>query len=148
MISRIKAPTDDCVARLSELHRAAFAGVGRGWSADEIARLAAQGALIADDAGGGFALIAVAADEAELLTIAVAPSARRAGVGAALLSKAIAEAAKAEAGRMFLEVAADNAPALALYRRAGFRDVGRRPRYYARGAERIDAVMMEKSPLR
>jgi len=80
----------------------------------------------------GFAMLRLAADEAELMTIAVDPKWRGRGVGAALLNAGFADLMMSRATRMFLEVAADNGPALALYRRHGFSEIGRRDGYYAR----------------
>lgn len=80
----------------------------------------------------GFAMLRLAADEAELITIAVDPKWRGKGVGAALLNAGFADLQMSRATRMFLEVAADNVPALALYRRHGFSEIGRRNGYYAR----------------
>ncbi|MEL7462931.1 MAG: ribosomal protein S18-alanine N-acetyltransferase [Pseudomonadota bacterium] len=144
MIRRVDAPAAERLNALAALHAAAFAPE-RGWSAEEIADLAATGALIAEDADRGFALISLAADEAELLTIAVAEEARGAGIGAALLNAAEGVAAKNGATRIFLEVAADNAAALALYRKSGFEEIGRRPAYYSRPEGRIDALMLAKA---
>jgi len=62
--------------------------------------------------------------------IATAPDARGQGVATGLLTRLLARAAHAGARSCFLEVAADNAPALGLYARLGFRQVGLRPRYY------------------
>lgn len=81
----------------------------------------------------------VIAGEAELHEIAVDPALRRAGAGRALLDAFAAAAAARGASVVHLEVAADNEAALALYRSAGFDEVGRRPRYYPSGA---DAVLM------
>jgi ribosomal-protein-alanine N-acetyltransferase len=88
-------------------------------------------------ARGGMILIRVTEDEAEVLTLAVAPEARRQGVAGALLAAAMA-AARAQAARtMVLEVAIGNAAARALYERAGFVEAGRRPRYYADGGDAL-----------
>ena len=78
----------------------------------------------------GFALLRVAADESELLSLAVAPEHRGAGVGALLLRGAIDHARDAGATRLFLEVAEDNAVARRLYEGHGMVPVGRRPEYY------------------
>jgi ribosomal-protein-alanine N-acetyltransferase len=78
----------------------------------------------------GFAVARVAADECELLSLAVTPPRRRAGLGARLLDAAIAAAIAHKARLLFLEVAEDNAPALRLYRSRGMEAVGRRPNYY------------------
>lgn len=93
----------------------------------------------------GFVLVRTAADEAEILTICVGEAARRRGVGAALLRAACAAAAKDGAETMFLEVAADNDAAQALYAAAGFAEVGRRRGYYRRGESKVDAIVMSAS---
>jgi [ribosomal protein S18]-alanine N-acetyltransferase len=77
----------------------------------------------------------VAADQAEILTLAVVPAARRRGVGAALLQAVMQAAAARGAAALFLEVSTANDAARALYARAGFCEVGRRCRYYADGTD-------------
>ncbi|WP_340108225.1 GNAT family N-acetyltransferase [Pikeienuella sp. HZG-20] len=145
-VRRVFQPAADRLARLARLHAAAFAPHGRGWTAAEIASLAENGPLIAADDDSGFALLSLAADEAELLAIAVAPSRQRAGLGAALLDSALLEAATCGAAIMHLEVAADNAGAMALYLGRGFTKSGDRPRYYARaGGRRIDALLLARA---
>jgi ribosomal-protein-alanine N-acetyltransferase len=91
----------------------------------------------------GFILGQLAADEAEILTLGVGKASQRKGIGRRLV-EALARAAKrAEARRLFLEVAADNAPALALYERLGFMEAGRRKAYYERkGAPPQDALTL------
>ena len=74
----------------------------------------------------------MAADEAEILTIAVDPTERKRGVGRELLNEHLQQAAFAGARQLFLEVDEDNAAALALYRRFGFQQVGQRAGYYRR----------------
>ena len=71
-------------------------------------------------------------EDAEILTLGVAPALRRHGVARALLSAFIAQSRAAGAARIVLEVAADNAPALALYQALGFTRQGTRPNYYRR----------------
>ena len=94
------------------------------------------GSLIAENAVPGGLLIArVAADEAEILTLGVAPACRRAGLGRALLGRAVDDLRASGATQLFLEVDEANVPALALYRALGARAVGRRPGYYASGAD-------------
>lgn len=82
----------------------------------------------------GLLIARCTADEAELLTLAVAPSCRRAGLGRALLEKAIADLRASGARQLFLEVDEGNVAALALYRAFGARPVGHRPGYYESGA--------------
>jgi [ribosomal protein S18]-alanine N-acetyltransferase len=88
----------------------------------------------------GFVLSRGAADEEELLLIAVVPRHRGRGVGAALLERFIAEARARGAQRLFLEMREGN-PAEGLYRRHGFESVGRRRAYYRRGTGApLDAI--------
>nr|WP_183395218.1 GNAT family N-acetyltransferase [Hansschlegelia beijingensis] len=121
---------------LSELHRAAFA---RGWTVDEMDALLNDRAVVGcvlrregRERAYGFALSRVAEDEAEVLSIAVAEARRGAGGGATLLSHHLGRLCGRGVRRIVLEVDEDNAAALALYRRFGFEQVGRRPAYYAR----------------
>ena len=140
---------------LAQIHAVAFAGQGRAWSGPEILALISEPVVALrlahrEDADGalhpvGFALYRAAAGEAELLTVAVAPDARRAGLGRGLVDACIAGAAADGAERLFLEVGDGNAPALALYGKAGFRECGRRKGYYRRSdGSREDAVVMER----
>ena len=145
MIERVDPGDALRLDRLAALHAAAFADSSRGWSAAEIGSLAANGVLLAEDADQGFALVSLAADEAELLTIAVAPTSRRRGLGGRLLSHAIDAARAAGAIAMHLEVADDNAAARRLYESQEFAQVARRPGYYRRGAQRVDALMFTKA---
>lgn len=94
---------------------------------------------------GGYSVVARAADEAELLNLAVAERARGRGIGAALVEHAIADATQWGACAMFLEVRASNAAALGLYQRAGFREAGRRRGYYRRPSE--DALILRRELL-
>ena len=91
-----------------------------------------------DDSGGapaGFLIARKAADEAELLTLGVAPAFRRMGLGRALLNEASAMLRASGARQLFLEVEEGNEAALQLYRSLGAIPVGRRPRYYDHGAD-------------
>jgi ribosomal-protein-alanine N-acetyltransferase len=85
----------------------------------------------------GLLLARVAAQEAEILTFAVVPEARRQGAGRALLRAAAAESAARGAADLFLEVAESNTPARALYAAEGFAPVGRRPGYYGPGHDAL-----------
>jgi ribosomal-protein-alanine N-acetyltransferase len=102
--------------------------------------------LVARDGVGGlegFALGSSVAGEGEVILVAVAPAARRRGVGARLLAALEAWARGEGADSMFLEVAVGNGAARALYDRAGYRQVGVRRGYYRDGAE--DALCLSKS---
>lgn len=97
----------------------------------------------------GFALGRVVADEAELLTLAVDPSAQRRGIGQTLLQRFEDTAGAAGAEAAFLEVSADNTPATGLYQSAGWAEVGQRPRYYAAPDKpSSDALILRKVLLR
>jgi ribosomal-protein-alanine N-acetyltransferase len=134
----------------ARLHAACFA---HPWSAEEMAALIASastvGAVALNSVSGrvhGFVLSRLAADEAEILTIAVDAAHQGRGVGRALLSENLRQAANAGAKAMFLEVAADNASALVLYERFGFVKVGERTGYYRRAdGTRATAIVMSKS---
>ena len=80
----------------------------------------------------GFVLGQLAADEAEVLTLGVSKDCQRHGIGRRLIEALCRAAKKAEARRLFLEVAADNIPALVLYKKLGFQKAGRRKGYYQR----------------
>lgn len=115
------------------------------WDAATLAQLLEAPGTFACAAGSplsGFVLARIAAGEAEILTIAVVPAARRQRLGHLLMTSAAATALAGGATALFLEVAEDNRPALALYRRLGFRQVGTRPAYYARPQGRIAAHIL------
>ena len=134
-------------AVLAVLHSASFPG---SWSEAEFATLLAQpgvGAWIASagDTPVGFILVRSAADEAEILTLAVAPAFRRRGFAAALVHRACGMLRELGTRRLFLEVAEDNAAARALYGGCGFAEHGRRKGYYREGRSRaVDAVLMAR----
>jgi len=121
------------------------------WDRNSLASLVALPAMRArvidgaQRAPSGFLLALVVAGEAEILTLCVAPDARRRGVARALLADLAALAREAKAPRLVLEVAADNGPALKLYASCGFAPIGRRAGYYRRGdAPPVDAVMLAR----
>jgi [ribosomal protein S18]-alanine N-acetyltransferase len=131
---------------LAALHASAF---DRGWTAAEIVHMLDNPAVFAlvEREGGarGLVMAWVAAGDSELLTIAVAPQARRAGLGEALVNAACAAALVRGAGSMHLEVAVDNAAARALYKKLGFEVAGSRRDYYERPGGAVDAVVMRRS---
>lgn len=89
----------------------------------------------------GFVLASLAGGESEILSIAVVPARRGSGIGTVLLAAAVETARAAGADRMFLEVAAGDPAALALYRAGGFAPAGRRANYYGSG---VDALLMSR----
>jgi ribosomal-protein-alanine N-acetyltransferase len=101
------------------------------------------GLLAGDDQPQGVILCRVVADEMEVLTVGVAPAARRRGLARALVVAALDAARAAGAGAALLEVAVDNGAAASLYAGLGFRRAGLRRGYYDRGrGERADALVM------
>jgi ribosomal-protein-alanine N-acetyltransferase len=90
----------------------------------------------------GWAGVLVVGETAEVMTVGVIPGARRSGTGRRMLDDLLAEAVRRGATEAFLEVRADNAAARAMYRAAGFDELGLRRGYYAGG--KVDAVTMRK----
>ena len=134
------------VDSLRALHAAAF---DQPWPAGEIERLmrilGGFAVLAEEEAPQGFVLIRTVADEAEILTLAVAPEFRRRGIGRGLVEAAAQEASRRGARSFFLEVAEDNLTALALYESADFQAVGLRRAYYARpDAPPADAMVLRR----
>lgn len=130
----------DIATRLAALHAEAFDAP---WDAAAFGSLLDQAGVHLAESLDGFILMRTVADEAEILTLAVRPDARRRGVGAELVARGAAAAAARGATRLFLEVADDNEAARGLYARAGFVEAGRRPRYYARAdGSRRDALLL------
>jgi [ribosomal protein S18]-alanine N-acetyltransferase len=121
---------------IAALHGVSFR---RGWSDGEIERLLIERNTVCHRATVGrtlcgFILSRLAAGEAEILSVAVTGARRGRGLARALLNLHLRRLAGLGATAVFLEVDEDNEPARRLYRRAGFREVGRRPGYYQKGS--------------
>lgn len=134
-------------AVLAALHETSFPAP---WSVQEFEVLLNQPGVAAwivsaDDEPAGFILVRAVADEAEIITLAVVPERRRQGLAAHLVHAAADALMSGKTARFFLEVAADNAAALAVYARVGFTVCGRRAGYYKDGT--VDAVLMRQSLL-
>lgn len=120
------------------------------WSAESIEKLLvhpASASLIAitgdPKATVGFVIGQLAADEAEILSIGVVREWQRAGVGRMLIEGLIRAAKRGEARRLFLDVAANNVAANALYNRLGFKEVGRRKGYYKlKDSDAVDSLSL------
>lgn len=124
---------------LAAIHAAAFPP-DEVWSATVISlHVGLPGGYGFVDPRGAMVLARTVMDEAEILTLAVHPAARRQGLGRDLLQAAMQRAAETDAQTMFLEVAEENVAARTLYAKCGFAEVGRRKRYYANGD---DALVM------
>jgi len=134
-------------ARLAQLHSASF---HRGWGENEFeSMLTERNTLVHRLRVGrkiiGFAVSRIAADEAEILSIAVAASHRGRGLSRNLLLTHLGHLAGRGARTVFLEVEENNQPARRLYQRAGFATVGRRERYYQQaGGEPLNALLMRR----
>lgn len=132
-------------AELARIHAASFT-TPRPWSEPELAGFLSDPLCDLIEGEGGFALIRTIAGEAELLTLAVHPDHRRNGRGKAILLQALTQARNRAAEQIFLEVAADNQPAIRLYEIAGFAHTGQRPHYYRKpDGTRVDACLMALS---
>jgi ribosomal-protein-alanine N-acetyltransferase len=136
LFTRAKPTLSDASVRdaadIARLHAASFQ---RGWSEQEVEGLLLDRHVLAHRAslGGklvGFILSRLAADEAEILSVAVDARQRGRGLARSLLSFHLGRLAGLSVRVVFLEVDEHNAAAIRLYDRAGFREVGRRPNYY------------------
>jgi ribosomal-protein-alanine N-acetyltransferase len=124
-------------AAIAALHAKSFQ---RGWTETEIELLLRERNVLTHRAMrgtrlAGFVMSREAAGEAEILSIAVAPSERGRGLARQLLDLHLRRLAGLGCTALFLEVDEDNTPARRLYTRAGFREVGRREAYYGRKAD-------------
>ena len=141
-------------ASLAVLHREDFI---RPWTGAEFADLLAQNTVFgfaAFETGKGragpvgFVLARLAAGEAEILTVAVSRAHRRQGLGRQLMDAVLRRLHAQRAEALFLEVDETNAPAIALYRRLGFHEVGKRPAYYQSADNRkANALVMRRDLL-
>jgi [ribosomal protein S18]-alanine N-acetyltransferase len=123
-------------AAIAHLHAASF---GRGWEEDEVHRLLLDSAVVTHRAMLrrtmiGFIMSRMAADEAEILSVAIAPARRGRGLSRPLLDFHLRSLAGLGTRRVFLEVDEHNASACRLYAGAAFQEVGRRQGYYEGGA--------------
>ncbi len=132
-------------ADLAVLHASAFA---KPWDETALKDLLAGSGVFAFIAPSGFVLARAAANEAEILTLAVKPSARGRGLGRALMQAAAARAVTLGAESLFLEVGTDNPAALALYTGLGFARVGARKGYYESGSQGDALVFKAALPLK
>ena len=147
--------TLDDTPAMADLHAGAFA---RPWSDKEFEALLVQdtvfGYAVRPVAAKGkppiqgFVLARLAAGEAEILTIVVTRANRRGGLGRMLMDAVMRHLYAERAEALFLEVDESNAAAIGLYRRLGFRDVGRRDGYYSAKDGRKSSALVMRSDLR
>jgi ribosomal-protein-alanine N-acetyltransferase len=121
---------------MAALHAACFPDAP--WNEETIRTLVDQPMTRLVTTQGGFLIASIIPPEAEILTLCVDPDQRRKGKAALMLGQLAQEAEV-----IFLEVAADNSPALVLYAAHGFRETGRRKAYYTRpDGTKTDAITM------
>ncbi|MGH6726712.1 MAG: GNAT family N-acetyltransferase [Pseudolabrys sp.] len=134
-------------AAIAALHGASFA---RGWSEQEVEGLLADRQVVAHRAMrgpimAGFIMSRQAADEAEILSVAVERAWRGRGLARKLLTLHLRRLAGLAVRAVFLEVGEHNASAIRLYQRAGFREISRRPNYYpAAGGNPAAALVLRR----
>lgn len=143
MTQRWRAVTWRDIPDLARLEREIYpddAWSETSWWAELAARPRREYLLVEDDTGVmGYAGLDHGGEASDLMTIAVAPRARRLGLGAELLAELVRRCHAVGAHRMLLEVRADNDPARSLYSRSGFELIQTRRRYYPGG---VDALVL------
>lgn len=148
-MTRLRAAGPEAAVVMASLHAACF---DRPWNPQTIADLAVSpgAALLGvwdEEKALGFILVRAIAGEAEILTLAVAPAARRQGIARALVEAAASASAGAGADVLWLEVDVGNATAVRLYEQTGFEVAGRRPGYYSRGQGPASDALVMRRPL-
>ncbi len=147
--SRTRELSREDAVTMAELHARTFPAP-TAWDAAEFEDLLTQDSVRAfaiqtDQNLSAFVLIQLAADQAEILTIATAPALQRQGLAARLFADTEASLVEQGYKTWLLDVAEDNAAAISFYQKIGFAADGRRTDYYKRpGGNRIDAVLMSK----
>ena len=150
MTGRLRSVTTEDLSRLARLHAQCFPEDR--WDARALAELlamkGASGHLFVDGPthlAQGFILDLVLAEDAEVLTLCVAPTARRQGIARLLLEDLFRRATLLGARCVSLEVAADNHAARQLYEACGFAPAGQRSGYYRRGRSTVDALLFRRA---
>lgn len=144
---RIDPLGTDAASRMAAIHASAFT---RPWSTLEFERLLGERGVLGDGLflgnatkPSGFVLSRIVLDEAEILTVAVAPEARGKGLSRPLLQRHLDELSRRGVRTVHLEVEEGNHPAVALYRRCAFKETGRREGYYQKAdGSRVAALTM------
>jgi ribosomal-protein-alanine N-acetyltransferase len=140
---RIRRASPADLPRIADIERAVFSDP---WPAAAFRDLLGIEALVAASPAGqvvGYLFAHHAADEGEILNLAVDPAHSRCGVGTALVQTVLRDLGDAGVARVFLEVRESNRPAQAFYQILGFTPVSRRPRYYSRPREDALVLMYE-----
>jgi ribosomal-protein-alanine N-acetyltransferase len=141
-------------AALARIHREDFVPP---WDEDDFETMLGEDVMFgfkavetgkARSAVAGFVLARSIAGEAEIITIAVARAHRRRGLGRLLMDAVLRDLHSTRAEALFLEVDENNAPAIGLYRRLGFREVGKRAAYYRSSAGGASNALVMRRDLR
>ena len=123
--------------KLANLHAQCFPD--HPWSESDFMDLKKSGCeIVASD--NGFIVWRTVADEAEIISIGVAPNARRSGIAGTMILLMEQELKKSRVVNVFLEVSEVNTPAKKLYEKYGFKSTGKRPKHY----DGVDAIIMSK----
>lgn len=155
VLKRLFAPAEPAIeeaaaadaADIASLHAVSFR---RGWSEDEVEALLIDRTVLAHRARlgrhfAGFILSRRAADESEILSVAIAPRRRGRGIARRMLDLHLRRLAGLGIRTVFLEVDETNESARRLYARAGFREVGRRAGYYPKAdSSAVAAVVLRR----
>lgn len=151
----IEAVGPDEADALADIHAEAFS---RSWSADDFAALSGDRRVFSLGLRRhstfwpprlvGFVLVRVAADEAEILSIAVHGASRGRGHGRLLMDEALRRLYRERVESCFLEVDRDNRTAVGLYESLGFETVGERKSYYRRDEGPAGAALVMRLKLR
>lgn len=145
---RFVVPSPETARKLCEIERAAFPDRTVYWTEQAYLLLGGPpkaAVLTDDDLAKGYLVLRFAAGEGEIVNLGVIPSARRTGVGQALMDAGEALSFELGCKQLFLEVAVDNPPARTLYAKLGYTETGRRPGYYLRpDGSRVDALVLSK----
>ncbi|WP_243369166.1 GNAT family N-acetyltransferase [Microvirga solisilvae] len=144
---RIDPLGSEAASRLAAIHAASFA---RPWSTLDFERLLSERGVVGDGLflgtaakPSGFVLSRIVLDEAEILTVAIAQDVRGKGLSIPLLERHLDELSRRGVRHVHLEVEEGNKPAIALYRRFGFKESGRREGYYQKAdGSRVAAITM------
>jgi len=144
-LPRIRRMTADDLVAVEAIERSVYT---HPWTIGNFADSLDAGYLcwIMEQDGGvaGYSVVMIAAGEAHLLNLSIAAPLQRQGLGSELLRFVIKLARDCAAQTIYLEVRESNAAGRALYAQHGFAEIGVRRSYYPAGAEREDAVTMEK----
>jgi [ribosomal protein S18]-alanine N-acetyltransferase len=145
----LSAASPHDAAPIAALHAMSFR---RGWSEDEVKRLIGERNVVTHramqgNALAGFIMSRLAADEAEILTVAVARAAQGCGLARRLLDLHLRRLAGLGCRSVFLDVDENNRAAIRLYQRAGFREVARRAGYYPAPSGQAAAALVLRRDL-